>query len=151
VLVSTTVVEVGVDVANATVMVVEHAERFGLSQLHQLRGRVGRSGHQSFCCLIYQSPLSDDARERLKAMTETTDGFEIAERDLLLRGPGDFFGTRQAGAPTFRVIDLVRDRELVDAARREAADWLDVHASTPDAMSKLLDGWQRRFQLIEVG
>ena len=151
VLVSTTVVEVGVDVANATVMVVEHAERFGLSQLHQLRGRVGRSGHQSFCCLIYQSPLSDDARERLKAMTETTDGFDIAERDLLLRGPGDFFGTRQAGAPTFRVIDLVRDRELLDAARREAAGWLDLNAPSRDAMAALLDGWHKRFQLIEVG
>ena len=108
---------------NASVMVVEHAERFGLSQLHQLRGRVGRDRHQSYCCLLYQSPLSDDARERLKAMTETTDGFEIAERDLLLRGPGDFFGTRQAGVPTFRLIDLVRDRELLDvgAARSGGA------------------------------
>ena len=103
VLVSTTVIEVGVDVPNASVMIVEHAERFGLSQLHQLRGRVGRDRHQSYCCLLYQSPLSDEARERLRAMTETTDGFEIAERDLLLRGPGDFFGTRQAGMPTFRV------------------------------------------------
>ena len=131
VLVSTTVVEVGVDVPNASVMIVEHAERFGLSQLHQLRGRVGRDRHQSYCCLVYQSPLSDDARERLKAMTETTDGFEIAERDLLLRGPGDFFGTRQAGAPTFRVIDLVRDRELLETARREAADWLASAAADP--------------------
>ena len=96
-LVSTTVVEVGVDVANASVMVVEHAERFGLSQLHQLRGRVGRDRHQSYCFLLYQSPLSDEARERLRAMTDTTDGFEIAERDLALRGTGDFFGTRQAG------------------------------------------------------
>src|SRR5438270_1599160 len=90
VLVATTVVEVGVDVPNASVMVVEHAERFGLSQLHQLRGRVGRSSHQSYCVLLYQSPISEEARERLKAMTETTDGFVIAERDLLLRGPGDF-------------------------------------------------------------
>ena len=88
-LVSTTVVEVGVDVPNASVMIVEHAERFGLSQLHQLRGRVGRDRHQSYCFLLYQSPLSDEARERLKAMTDTTDGFEIAERDLRLRGPGD--------------------------------------------------------------
>jgi ATP-dependent DNA helicase RecG len=151
VLVSTTVVEVGVDVPNAGVMVVEHAERFGLSQLHQLRGRVGRDRHQSFCCLIYQSPLSDAARERLKAMTETTDGFDIAERDLLLRGPGDFFGTRQAGAPTFRVIDLVRDRELLETARREAAEWLASSAPTRDAMSKILDGWHKRFQLIEIG
>jgi ATP-dependent DNA helicase RecG len=151
VLVSTTVVEVGVDVPNAGVMLVEHAERFGLSQLHQLRGRVGRDRHQSFCCLIYQSPLSDDARARLKAMTETTDGFEIAERDLLLRGPGDFFGTRQAGAPTFRVIDLVRDRDLLETARREAADWLASAAPTRDTMSKILDGWQKRFRLIEIG
>ena len=119
-LVSTTVVEVGVDVPNASVMLVEHAERFGLSQLHQLRGRVGRDRHQSYCFLIYQSPLSDEARERLRAMTETTDGFEIAERDLQLRGAGDFFGTRQAGLPTFRLIDLVRDRELLESARREA-------------------------------
>ena len=89
-LVSTTVVEVGVDVPNASVMIVEHAERFGLSQLHQLRGRVGRDRHQSYCFLLYQSPLSDEARERLKAMTDTTDGFEIAERDLRLRGPGRF-------------------------------------------------------------
>ncbi len=113
-LVSTTVVEVGIDVPNATVMVVEHAERFGLSQLHQLRGRVGRGVHQSFCVLVYQTPMSPDARERLTAMVETSDGFEIAERDLRLRGAGDFFGTRQAGMPTFRLIDLVRDRELLD-------------------------------------
>src|SRR5581483_6010310 len=125
VLVATTVVEVGVDVPNASVMLVEHAERFGLSQLHQLRGRVGRGPHASYCFLLYQLPLSEEARERLRAMTETTDGFEIAERDLRLRGAGDFFGTRQAGLPTFRLIDLVRDRELLEAARREAAAWFD--------------------------
>jgi ATP-dependent DNA helicase RecG len=151
VLVSTTVVEVGMDVPNASVMVVEHAERFGLSQLHQLRGRVGRDRHQSFCCLLYQSPLSEEARERLKAMTETTDGFEIAERDLLLRGPGDFFGTRQAGLPTFRLIDLVRDRELLEVAQREAAQCLDQVAPTPDATRKLIENWGSRFRLIEVG
>ena len=132
-LVSTTVVEVGVDVPNASVMIVEHAERFGLSQLHQLRGRVGRDRHQSYCFLLYQSPLSDDARERLKAMTETTDGFEIAERDLRLRGPGDFFGTRQAGMPTFRMIDLVRDRDLLDTAQREAARWFEASSPSPRA------------------
>jgi ATP-dependent DNA helicase RecG len=115
VLVSTSVVEVGIDVPNATVMIVEHAERFGLSQLHQLRGRVGRAGHQSYCCLMYQYPLSEDARGRLKAMTETTNGFEIAERDLRLRGPGDFFGTRQAGVPTFR--DRPRPRRRVAGSR----------------------------------
>src|SRR3989441_5659375 len=131
ILVSTTVVEVGIDVANATVMLVEHAERFGLSQLHQLRGRVGRGAAQSFCFLLYQSPLSEEARERLKAMTDTTDGFEIAERDLLLRGPGDFFGTRQAGMPTFRLIDLVRDRELLEAAPRRAAPRVESAAPPP--------------------
>jgi ATP-dependent DNA helicase RecG len=151
ILVSTTVVEVGVDVPNASVMLVEHAERFGLSQLHQLRGRVGRGRHQSYCCLVYQAPLSDEARERLKALTETTDGFEIAERDLTLRGPGDFFGTRQAGMPTFRLIDLVRDDQLLDLAQREAAAWLDSSAPTPEALGKLMESWQARFKLIEVG
>ncbi len=138
ILVSTTVVEVGVDVPNASVMVVEHAERFGLSQLHQLRGRVGRDRHQSYCCLVYQAPLSDEARARLNAMTETTDGFEIAERDLQLRGPGDFFGTRQAGVPTFRLIDLVRDRELLLAAQQEAARVLETAAPTAATLNGLL-------------
>jgi ATP-dependent DNA helicase RecG len=149
-LVSTTVVEVGVDVANASVMVVEHAERFGLSQLHQLRGRVGRAAHQSHCFLMYQAPLSDEARERLRAMTETTDGFEIAERDLALRGPGDFFGTRQAGMPTFRSIDLVRDRAILDRAKVEADAWLESAAPTAEALSKMLESWEQRFKLIEV-
>jgi ATP-dependent DNA helicase RecG len=151
VLVSTTVVEVGVDVPNASVMIVEHAERFGLSQLHQLRGRVGRDRHQSYCCLLYQAPLSEDARARLSAMTGTADGFEIAERDLLLRGPGDFFGTRQAGVPTFRTIDLVRDRELLDLAQREAAAWLQSAAPTAAAVAGLVESWEARFRLIEVG
>jgi ATP-dependent DNA helicase RecG len=150
-LVSTTVVEVGVDVPNASVMIVEHAERFGLSQLHQLRGRVGRDRHQSYCFLLYQSPLSDEARERLKAATETADGFEIAERDLLLRGPGDFFGTRQAGMPTFRLIDLVRDRALLDLAQQEAARWLETAAPTAAAIERLLQNWATRFKLMEVG
>ncbi|OFW18116.1 MAG: ATP-dependent DNA helicase RecG [Acidobacteria bacterium RIFCSPLOWO2_02_FULL_65_29] len=151
VLVATTVVEVGVDVANASVMVVEHAERFGLSQLHQLRGRVGRGVHQSHCCLLYQSPLSEDARGRLRAMTDTTDGFEIAERDLLLRGPGDFFGTRQAGVPTFRTIDLLRDRELLELAQREAAAYMSDVAPTPAATRQLIENWEARFRLIEIG
>ena len=150
-LVTTTVVEVGVDVPNASVMIVEHAERFGLSQLHQLRGRVGRDRHQSFCFLLYQSPLSEEARERLKAMTETADGFEIAERDLRLRGPGDFFGTRQAGMPTFRLIDLVRDRPLLDLAQREAAQWFESTAPPPHEISRMLQNWEARFKLIEVG
>jgi ATP-dependent DNA helicase RecG len=151
VLVSTTVIEVGVDVPNASVMIVEHAERFGLSQLHQLRGRVGRGTHQSHCCLVYQSPLSDDARERLKAMTETGDGFVIAERDLLLRGPGDFFGTRQAGLPTFRLIDLVRDRETLERARHEAQEWLAAAPVSASEADSLVQAWETRFKLIEVG
>jgi len=150
-LVSTTVVEVGVDVPNASVMIVEHAERFGLSQLHQLRGRVGRDRYQSYCFLLYQSPLSDEARGRLKAMTETTDGFEIAEKDLQLRGPGDLFGTRQAGLPTFRLVDLIRDRDLLDLAQREAAAWIETTAPTPAAVERLVQNWESRFRLIEVG
>jgi ATP-dependent DNA helicase RecG len=150
-LVSTSVVEVGIDVPNATVMIVEHAERFGLSQLHQLRGRVGRSGHQSYCCLLYQSPLSDEARGRLRAMTDTTNGFAIAERDLQLRGPGDFFGTRQAGVPTFRLIDLRRDVEVLELARREAVGWFASSGATPDGVARLLNEWSSRFKLFEVG
>jgi len=150
-LVSTTVVEVGVDVPNASVMIVEHAERFGLSQLHQLRGRVGRGGEQSYCFLLYQYPLSEEARDRLKAMTDTTDGFEIAERDLRLRGPGDFFGTRQAGMPTFRLIDLVRDRQLLDRAQEEAARWFASTAPPADEIARMLQNWEARFKLIEVG
>jgi len=145
------VVEVGVDVANASVMIVEHAERFGLSQLHQLRGRVGRSLHQSFCFLMSQAPMSDDARERLRAMSDTTDGFEIADRDLQLRGPGDFFGTRQAGMPTFRLIDLVRDRELLAIAQQEAATWFDTAAPSPTAVEALVKNWESRFRLMEIG
>jgi ATP-dependent DNA helicase RecG len=151
ILVSTTVVEVGVDVANATVMIVEHAERFGLSQLHQLRGRVGRGAHQSACFLLYQSPISEEARERLRAMTDTTDGFEIAERDLRLRGPGDFFGTRQAGMPTFRLIDLVRDRPLLDLAQREASEWFAATRPASAAIGSMIRNWEERFKLIEVG
>jgi ATP-dependent DNA helicase RecG len=140
-LVATTVVEVGIDVPNATVMVVEHAERFGLSQLHQLRGRVGRGTHRSSCVLIYQYPLTDEARERLKVMTETTDGFVIAEKDLELRGPGDVFGTRQAGAPTLRVGDLLRDHALMEDARREASGWLDAAATDPEWLAEFRRTW----------
>jgi ATP-dependent DNA helicase RecG len=151
VLVSTTVIEVGVDVPNASVMVIEHAERFGLSQLHQLRGRVGRGAYQSYCCLLYQSPLTEEAHSRLKALTETADGFAIAERDLELRGPGDFFGTRQAGVPTFRTIDLLRDRPLLDEARAEAERWIESTAPRPAAIARILDSWRARFHLIDVG
>jgi ATP-dependent DNA helicase RecG len=151
VLVSTTVVEVGVDVANASVMLVEHAERFGLSQLHQLRGRVGRGPHQSYCVLLYQYPLTDQGRARLKALTETTDGFVIAERDLELRGPGDFFGTRQSGMPTLRVGDLVRDHQLMEAARREAVVSLDDPAQAAALAAFVRANWEQRFGLVGVG
>ena len=150
ILVSTTVVEVGVDVANASVMLVEHAERFGLSQLHQLRGRVGRGRHQSYCILLYQAPLSEHGRERLKALTETTDGFDIAERDLALRGPGDFFGTRQSGMPTLRVGDLVRDHRLMEEARREAIAALDGGEAAALA-AFVRSSWEQRFGLVGVG
>lgn len=120
VLVATTVIEVGIDVPNATVMVVEHADRFGLSQLHQLRGRVGRGSGHSRCILLAGGSLSDEARQRLKVMEETTDGFRIAEADLELRGPGDFLGTRQAGLPDFRVAHILRDARILEEARHEA-------------------------------
>jgi ATP-dependent DNA helicase RecG len=151
VLVATTVVEVGVDVPNASAIVVEHAERFGLSQLHQMRGRVGRGRHASMCFLLYQAPLSDDARARLAAMAETTDGFDLAERDLQLRGPGDFFGTRQAGLPTFRLVNLVRDREVLDVAGEEAGAWLASEDRSPASLERLIEDWRSRFRLVEVG
>ena len=151
ILVSTTVVEVGVDVANATLMVVEHAERFGLSQLHQLRGRIGRGEHASTCVLLYQAPWSDDARERLKAMAETSDGFVIAERDLRLRGPGDFFGTRQHGLPTLRAGDLIRDADLLERAFEEARTRVDNGTLTTAQQDYVRRVWQRQFGLITVG
>jgi ATP-dependent DNA helicase RecG len=131
VLVSTTVIEVGVDVPNASLMVIEHAERFGLSQLHQLRGRVGRGAAASACVLLYGTPeggrLSETARERLRAMAETNDGFEIARRDLEIRGPGEFLGARQSGAPLLRFADLETDSHLLDWARVLAPPMLDQH------------------------
>jgi ATP-dependent DNA helicase RecG len=151
ILVSTTVIEVGVDVANASVMLVEHAERFGLSQLHQLRGRVGRGPHQSFCILLYQYPLTDQGRARLKALTDTTDGFVIAEKDLELRGPGDFFGTRQSGMPTLRVGDLVRDHQLMEDARREAVAALDDASQAATLASLVRTSWEQRFGLVGIG
>jgi ATP-dependent DNA helicase RecG len=132
-------------------MIVEHAERFGLSQLHQLRGRVGRGLHRSSCLLLYQYPLTDQGRERLKVMTETTDGFVIAERDLELRGPGDVFGTRQAGAPTLRVGNLLRDHALMEEARREASRWLDSEAPGTSSLDEFRRTWAERFGLIAVG
>src|SRR5205807_5299023 len=121
VLVSTTVIEVGVDVLNATVMVIEHAERFGLAQLHQLRGRIGRGAAKSYCILMTGGKITEEGERRLDAMVRNNDGFQIAELDLEVRGPGEFFGTRQAGMPSFRVANLIRDRQLLEAAKREAA------------------------------
>jgi ATP-dependent DNA helicase RecG len=151
VLVSTTVVEVGVDVPNASVMVIEHAERFGLSQLHQLRGRVGRGPWESYCILIYQAPWTDDARERLKVIASTNDGFVIAERDLELRGPGDFFGTRQSGLPRLRTGDLLRDRDLMEEAHREARRLVEEGGLTPELRRFVQHQWQDQFGLVEVG
>jgi ATP-dependent DNA helicase RecG len=156
VLVSTTVIEVGVDVPNATVMVVEHAERFGLAQLHQLRGRIGRGTGKSYCILMTSGKVSPEAGQRLDAMVRTTNGFEIAELDLEQRGPGEFFGTRQAGLPAFRVANLVRDRELLELAKREAAALLA--AGSPEAQEEITRAvhhlrahWQRKYGLVEVG
>ncbi|MEP6605970.1 MAG: ATP-dependent DNA helicase RecG, partial [Nitrosospira sp.] len=137
-LVATTVIEVGVDVANASLMVVEHAERMGLSQLHQLRGRVGRGTEASICILLYQKPLSPIAQERLKIIFENTDGFEIARRDLQLRGPGEFLGARQSGVPMLRFADLEQDGDLLDAARSVAEELLCDH---PEAAKRHLQRW----------
>ncbi len=157
VLVATTVIEVGVDVPNATVMVIEHAERFGLAQLHQLRGRVGRGAAKSYCILVTGTKTSPHGEERLAAMVRTQDGFELAELDLQLRGPGEFFGTRQAGLPDFRVANLLRDRALLELAKNESAQFVG-HAdaeATPDekarVWARLKDAWQRRYGLVEAG
>ena len=157
VLVSTTVIEVGVDVANANIMVIEHAERFGLSQLHQLRGRIGRGSAKSYCVLMTGGKVSIEAQQRLDAMVRTQNGFEIAELDLQQRGPGEFFGTRQAGMPNFRVANLLRDRDLLEAARKEAryvlvgpnADLTQDEIAR--AVQHLRSHWNRRYGLVEVG
>jgi len=153
VLVGTTVLEVGVDVANATVMVVESAERFGLSTLHQLRGRVGRGADQAWCFLV-ATKLTRDARERLKIMEQTHDGFRIAEEDLRLRGPGEFFGTRQHGLPAFRVADLTRDYATLRVAREDAFALLREDprlAEHPALRAEFLRRFAGRFELYEVG
>lgn len=159
VLVSTTVIEVGVDVPNATVMVVEHAERFGLAQLHQLRGRVGRGGAKSYCILMTGRRVSEVGEERLNAMVRTQDGFELAELDLSMRGPGEFFGTRQAGLPDFRVANLVRDRQLLELAKQEAAKFANARPEAAEGTeaersrvwARLKEAWQRRYGLVEAG
>ncbi len=156
VLIATTVIEVGVDVANATVMVIEHAERFGLAQMHQLRGRVGRGAAKSYCILMTGGKPSPQAEERLAAMVRTQNGFELAELDLALRGPGEFFGTRQAGLPSFRIANLVRDRVLLELAKEESA----AFAAKPEekvseeersaVWARLREAWQRRYGLVEA-
>jgi ATP-dependent DNA helicase RecG len=157
ILVATTVIEVGVDVPNATVMVVEHAERFGLSQLHQLRGRIGRGAAKSFCILMTGGKVSEEGDRRLDAMVRTSDGFEIAELDLELRGPGEFFGTRQAGTPSFLVANLIRDRQILEAAKREAAAVMagpNSEISQEEisrAVRHMRSRWQHTYGLVEVG
>jgi ATP-dependent DNA helicase RecG len=157
VLVSTTVIEVGVDVANASTMVIEHADRFGLSQLHQLRGRIGRGTAKSYCVLMTSGKITEQAEQRLGVMVRTNDGFEIAEKDLELRGPGEFFGTRQAGMPSLRVANVLRDRDLLELAQREARFALTAPNDEigKDELARTLQHlkahWQRRYGLVEVG
>jgi ATP-dependent DNA helicase RecG len=156
VLVATTVIEVGVDVPNATVMVIEHAERFGVAQMHQLRGRVGRGAARSFCILLTGASISPEAELRLNAMVQTQNGFELAELDLAQRGPGEFFGTRQAGLPEFRVANLARDRDLLELAKAEAEAFVEHRDKTiprPEieaVWSRLKHQWQRRYGLVEA-
>jgi ATP-dependent DNA helicase RecG len=154
ILVATTVVEVGVDVPNATVMVIEHAERFGLSQLHQLRGRIGRGADKSHCILVAPMRMTDEARARLETMVRTSNGFEIAETDLQLRGPGEFFGTRQSGDLGFHIANPLRDRELLELARREAfalAGDSGQKESLQTVLRALPTEWQRRYHLARIG
>jgi ATP-dependent DNA helicase RecG len=153
VLVSTTVVEVGVDVPNASVMLIEHADRFGLSQLHQLRGRIGRGRAKSYCLLLAEEPFSDIAAERLRTMTDTNDGFKISEIDLKLRGPGEFFGTRQWGLPAFRIANLLRDQEILEWAKREASEFVEHPPSRQEFeayVTYLRMEWPRRYGLASV-
>lgn len=155
ILVATTVIEVGVDVPNATLIVIEHAERFGLSQLHQLRGRVGRGAAASEALLLTYPPLTPEGERRIEAMVETNDGFVIAERDLEIRGPGDYFGTRQSGAPLFRIADMLRDPELRDEAKREAREFIASGGSETEEgrllLSHVVELWGERFGLAAAG
>jgi ATP-dependent DNA helicase RecG len=157
ILVATTVIEVGVDVPNATVMVIEHAERFGLAQLHQLRGRIGRGAAKSYCILMTGGKVTEEGQRRLDAMVKTNDGFKIAELDLELRGPGEFFGTRQAGLPSFRVANIIRDAKLLEAAKHEAAAVIagpntEISAAEISrALVHMRARWQHTYGLVEVG
>jgi ATP-dependent DNA helicase RecG len=153
VLVSTTVIEVGVDVPNATVMVIEQAERFGLAQLHQLRGRVGRGAEQSYCVLV-TGKTSEAGRERIRTLVDSNDGFYIAEMDMKLRGPGEFFGTRQSGLPAFQIGNILRDADVLEIARNEAAAFV-THPPSEEELRRgvqfIRDHWQRRYGLVLVG
>ena len=157
ILVATTVIEVGVDVPNATVMVIEHADRFGLAQLHQLRGRIGRGAAKSYCVLMRGGKVSEEGERRLDAMVRSNDGFQIAELDLELRGPGEFFGTKQAGIPSFRVANIIRDRQLLEAAKREAAFAIsgpnsEISKGEIDrALKEMRSRWALSYGLVEVG
>jgi ATP-dependent DNA helicase RecG len=157
ILVATTVIEVGVDVPNATVMVIEHADRFGLAQLHQLRGRIGRGAAKSYCVLMRGGKVSEEGERRLDAMARSNDGFQIAELDLELRGPGEFFGTKQAGIPSFRVANIIRDRQLLEAAKREAAFVIagpnaEISKEEIDrALREMRSRWAPSYGLAEVG
>jgi ATP-dependent DNA helicase RecG len=157
ILVATTVIEVGVDVPNATVMVIEHAERFGLAQLHQLRGRIGRGAAKSYCILMTGGKVTEEGQRRLDAMVKTNDGFKIAELDLELRGPGEFFGTRQAGMPSFRVANIIRDAQLLEAAKHEAAAVIagpNAEISAAEISRALVHMralWRHTYGLVEVG
>lgn len=137
-LVATTVIEVGVDVANASLMIIENAERLGLSTLHQLRGRVGRGSEQSHCVMLYKPPLGPTARSRLAILRDTNDGFVVAQRDLELRGPGELLGTRQTGLPEYRIANLVRDAELLPAVQRAAET---IRRSSPDSAAAIVRRW----------
>ena len=151
ILVSTTVIEVGVDVPNASVMVVEHAERFGLSQLHQLRGRVGRGAEKSYCLLLTSDKRTAIAEERLGIMAKTNDGFIIAEKDLELRGPGELLGTKQSGLPEFRIANIVRDQPLLEQAKQESEFYLSKPRSAVTAKMVARVKQDPRFGLADVG
>jgi ATP-dependent DNA helicase RecG len=153
ILVGTTVIEVGVDVPNASLMVVEQAERFGLAQLHQLRGRVGRGARQSYCLLIHSDDIPEVAAQRLNAMVESNDGFALSELDLKLRGPGEFLGTKQSGLPAFRVANLVRDKEILELARRAAMALIERgdEQEKQRVLRYIEKNWGQRYGLVEVG
>jgi len=156
ILVATTIIEVGIDIPEASLMVIEHAERFGLSQLHQLRGRVGRSNTPSYCILLAQHSGSDDARKRMRIMEETNDGFRIAEEDLSIRGPGEFMGTRQSGLPDFRIANIIRDGRILSDAKGDAFALMeeDPHLEKPEHLpikEVLLRRWRGKLDLGRTG